>query len=622
MPPRSPLHCSPPAQAPRRPPTRRPRPRCRRNGRRRCRTTGRLADLTRWWQQFDDPLLTQLVDSAEQASPTLAAAQSRIVQARATRTAAGAALLPQASLEASVLRARQDFVTPLGTLSQAGVQAQWEIDLFGGVRAGRDAAQARLEGAAAGWHDARVSVAADVAASYVALRACEAQVVTRETDTASRGETARLTSLAAQAGFQSPANEAQSRASAAQARTQLAAQRLECDFGVKALVALTAIPEPTLRMQLAAAQARLPEPAQIGVTTVPAQALQQRPDLFVAAREVEAASADVSQAQAQRLPRVTLSGSVSAARFDAAGITGSGTLWSLGPLAVSLPVFDGGTRAANVDAARARYDAAVSAYRGRLRGAVREVEEALVQLQSAAAGEADARIALEGYEASYRAAEARFRGGLSSLFELEDARRTATLAQRQLIDLQRDRVAAWISLYRALGGGWSPAELERQAAATSGARPRSEPHHGLTMNLTRSPSPWLSPAPSPSADGSSRRSARPTTSRPPPPPRPRSPSPRPRRRPRPWRSRSAPTATSPRGRKRASAPRPTGLRLAEVRATWATSSSAARCLRCSRPTRCRPTSTRCAPPWPRPRRASPTAPPMRSARASSRPRAP
>jgi NodT family efflux transporter outer membrane factor (OMF) lipoprotein len=430
---------------------------------------GQLADLTRWWQQFDDPLLTQLVDSAEQASPTLAAAQSRIVQARATRTAAGAALLPQASLEASVLRARQDFVTPLGTLAEGGALAQWEIDLFGAGRAGRHAAQARLDGARAGWHDARVSVAAEVASDYVNLRACEANVLTTESDAASRAETARLTSLAAQAGFQPPATEALSRASAAQARTLLTAQRALCDLAVKALVALTGIAEPALRTQLAAASAKLPQPAQIAVAQVPAQALAQRPDLFVAAREVEAASADVSQAQAQRLPRVTLSGSLSAARFDAAGITGSGTLWSLGPLSVSLPVFDGGTRAANVDAARARYDAAVSAYRGRLRGAVREVEEALVQLQSAAAGEADARIALEGYEASFRAAEARFRGGLSSLFELEDARRSATLAQRQLIDLQRDRVAAWISLYRALGGGWSSAAMDRQAAATSGS---------------------------------------------------------------------------------------------------------------------------------------------------------
>jgi len=439
--------------------------------------SGRAADLTRWWQQFDDPLLAQLVDAAEKASPTLAAAQARIAQARATRTAAGAALVPAVDADASIVRGRQDFISPLGTLAQGGVQAQWEIDLFGGGRAGRDAAQARLDGAQAGWHDARVSVAAEVASTYVALRACEAQEITTRGDAASRAESARLTSLAAQAGFQPPAVEAQSRASAAQARVQLQAQHAQCELGVKALVALTAIAEPALRTQLAAAPAALPQPAQIDVAEVPAQTLAQRPDVFVAARDVEAAASDVAQARAQRLPRVTLSGSVSAARFEAGGITGTGALWSIGPLAVSLPVFDAGTRAANVDAARARYDAAVSTYRAKLRGAVREVEEALVQLQSTAARTEDARIAVEGYEASFRAADARFRGGLASLFELEDARRTALQAQSQLIDLQRERVAAWISLYRALGGGWSAADsplggsgpaADTKTAATNG----------------------------------------------------------------------------------------------------------------------------------------------------------
>jgi NodT family efflux transporter outer membrane factor (OMF) lipoprotein len=283
-------------------------------------------------------------------------------------------------------------------------------------------------------------------------------VLQAQTDTASREETARLTQLTTQAGFQAPANEALSRASAAQARALLSAQRAQCDIAVKALVALTGVAEPTLRSQLAATTATLPQPAQIAVGSVPAEVLNQRPDLAVAAQQLVAASADVTQARAQRLPRVSLGGTIAAGRFESGGFVESGSLWSLGPLSVSLPLFDAGTRAANVDAARARYDEAASSYRATLRGAVREVEEALVQLQSTASRSEDARIAAEGFDASYRASEARFRGGLASLFELEDARRSASLARSQLIELQRERVAAWITLYRALGGGWSPAD--------------------------------------------------------------------------------------------------------------------------------------------------------------------
>jgi multidrug efflux system outer membrane protein len=353
------------------------------------------------------------------------------------------------------------------------LQAGWEIDLFGAGRAGRQAAQARFEGAQAGWHEARVSVAAETAMSYLALRACEAQAEQTETDAASRAETARLTRLTAKAGFQAPANEALARASAAQAAAQLTAQRAQCDIDVKALVALTGIDEPGLRTQLAARQARLPQPADIGVTAVPGEVLNQRPDLYAAARDLVAASADVSQAQAQRLPRVSLAGNITAGRFEGGGLSTNGNLWSIGPLAVSLPIFDGGTRAANVEAARARYDEASAAYRGKLRNAVREVEEALVQLQSTASRREDARIAAEGFRDSYRATEARFRGGLASLFELEDSRRLAAQADSQLIELQRERVAAWITLYRALGGGWTPAQLQTalQTAASRGDTP-------------------------------------------------------------------------------------------------------------------------------------------------------
>jgi multidrug efflux system outer membrane protein len=197
--------------------------------------------------------------------------------------------------------------------------------------------------------------------------------------------------------------------------------------------------------------------------------LSQRPDLLTAERELVAASADVSQAQAQRYPRIALNGSVSAARFESSFGSDSGTLWTIGPITVSLPLFDGGTRRANVVAAQARYDDAAASYRGTLRTAVREVEEALVALQSTSDRSTDAKVATEGFKDSFTATEARFKGGLASLFELEDARRSALQAQIALIDLQRERSAAWITLYRALGGGWSSASPAAKSVAASRA---------------------------------------------------------------------------------------------------------------------------------------------------------
>ena len=415
---------------------------------------GRVMRLGARWQQFDDPLLARLVAAAQQVSPTIATARSRIEQSRASRVAAGAALVPSLDAGASVSRGRQDLSFPLATSASASLQAAWEIDLFAGNRAAADAAQARLEGAQAQWHDARVSVAAEVGSVYMSLRACQAQLVQIEADAASRAETSRLTQLSADSGFQSPANAALARASAAQGSGNAVQQRAQCDIDLKSLVALTGIPEPLLRADLQSATARLPQPGELGVTTVPAHALAQRPDLYSAERDVIAASSDVAQAQAQRLPRVSLSGNIGQARIETSLGTISGSVWSFGPLAVTLPIFDGGSRKANVEAARARYDEAVVAYGATLRGAVREVEQALITLQSTADRTRDAQIAAEGFNVSFRATEARYRGGLASLFELEDARRSDLLAQVELVRLQRERVLAWITLYRALGGGW------------------------------------------------------------------------------------------------------------------------------------------------------------------------
>ena len=109
---------------------------------------GRLGELDQWWAQFDDPMLARLVAAAEGVSPTIASAGARIAEARASRVGAEAALLPTLGATASAGRGRQDLALPVANTSSAGLQASWELDVFGGNRAGRDAAEARLEGAA------------------------------------------------------------------------------------------------------------------------------------------------------------------------------------------------------------------------------------------------------------------------------------------------------------------------------------------------------------------------------------------------------------------------------------------------------------------------------------------
>jgi outer membrane protein TolC len=198
----------------------------------------------------------------------------------------------------------------------------------------------------------------------------------------------------------------------------------------------------------------LPLPTPVPLAELPAATLAQRPDIYAAAQQVAAASNDVGSVEARRYPRLSLSGNIGRNRFETSDGTFNLNSWTVGPVALSLPIFDGNRRRANMAAAVARYEEAANEYRATVRRAVREVEESLVNLDSIAARSNDAQIAIDGFMTSLEAAKLRYEKGFDSLIDLEEARRSKLGAETALVNLQRERIAAWIGLYRAAGGGW------------------------------------------------------------------------------------------------------------------------------------------------------------------------
>jgi multidrug efflux system outer membrane protein len=416
---------------------------------------GKVTALAQWWQQQGDPLLVELITAAQAQSPSVSQSLARIAQANANQALARSALLPQVNAQFAASRGVQQPDAPVTNAQTLGLQAGWELDLVGANRAVSSAAQAQVESSKAQWHDARVMVAAEVANLYYSLSTCRQLLDVAQRDSTSRQETARLSDISAKAGFIAPSVASLARASAADANSRVTMQSAQCQIITKGLVALTAIPEPKFIEKMAVAPVNTAQAAPFSVASVPAQVISQRPDVFTAERDVVVASAQVGSAIAQRLPRLSLSGSIGAMRLNTNGMETNGSTWSFGPLALSLPIFDAGQRAASVDYARAGYDTAVLAYQGKVRNAVREVEEALVSLQSTETRRADAEVATKGYGESLAATQTRYNHGLASLVELEDARRNALAAHTAQLNLQLERNRAWVSLYRALGGGWT-----------------------------------------------------------------------------------------------------------------------------------------------------------------------
>lgn len=413
---------------------------------------GKEAALLDWWGQFNDPVLTDLQKMAETDSPTLDAALAQIERARATLTSSRSTLFPNLDAGGTYSRARQ-LVAGIGVIgeSRAGrLDAAWELDLFGKARRGAEAAEARIQARVDDWHDARISLAAEVADLYVQYRGCVLLAGAYEQQAGSQQSSIAMTRIAEDAGFIASGDLALSEAGAAQVRSAATQQRGACDLLVKGLVSLTGGTEPAIRTLLTQGQQDLPRPAGLAIQVLPADLIRQRPDLAAIEREVAATSAEIGAAVAAQLPSLSLAGSIGIA---AAGSGGSGTTWSYGPT-LSLPLFDAGRRAAAVTGAEAAYAQALANYRQKVRSVVLEVEQALVNLDTADRREGDAAQAAAGFERNFKAVDAAWQAGSASLLDREQARRNALEAEIALITLRQQQVRNWIALYKAAGGGW------------------------------------------------------------------------------------------------------------------------------------------------------------------------
>jgi outer membrane protein, multidrug efflux system len=325
-----------------------------------------------------------------------------------------------------------------------------------------------------------------------------------QNDAASRMETARLAQITANAGFSAPATAQLALAGSSDAAAQVIATQAQCEAQLKALVALTATEEPQLKAKFleyqSKAQIKSAQNAMFSaanaVPRLPAQLLAQRPDVAAAQDAVLTASLDARAADSAQYPALSLSGNLGLGVQRAVGISTEGAQWSIGPVSLSLPLSQTTIRS-NTEAAVAAYKQAVAQLRSTARQAVREVETSLLELNATQQRGEQAKLAAQGYGAALAATQARYRAGLASLVELEDARRTALFAQQNQLTVERDRIAAWINLYRATGGGWTAdkpvrigAALTTETAATASSN-SAEKTHDLqkTSPVTASLSP-------------------------------------------------------------------------------------------------------------------------------------
>jgi NodT family efflux transporter outer membrane factor (OMF) lipoprotein len=413
-----------------------------------------------WWAQFGDPLLPALVDEALRASPQITAAQATLRQARALSDLAASGLYPSASASTSAGRSRARNLS--SNQFQAGFDATWEPDLFGRTRAGVAATEQDLAASALSLADVQVSLAAEVAVDLITLRGLQARWAIAQANLASQQETNQIAQWRLQAGLGTSLEAEQARAAAEQTQAQIPSLQLAIAQYASALAVLTGRPPALPGLDQPAA---IPAPPDNLALSLPTDTLRQRPDVRAAEARVRAALARVTQADAARYPSFSLSGSLGLSALTVGGLSGPGAVVSSLLAGLSLPLFDGGAINAQVRAQDAAAQAAAATLQATALAALKDVEDALVELRTSRERQATLTRASEAASNAALLATQQYGGGLVDFQTVLQTQRTQLALQDSLAAAQADAAIAHVRLYKALGGGWQP-----DAAAATATR--------------------------------------------------------------------------------------------------------------------------------------------------------
>ena len=423
-------------------------------------------DRGAWWKVFADPVLDGLVERAGINNTSIHQAAARLAQARALARSAEADRSPQIGIGAGASR-QAGAGSPGGpapaTLTSAGASLSYELDLFGRLARARDAASLDAQSREALLQSTRLLVQAEVAQTYLAVRAMDSErQLVRET-VAAYQDTLRLTQRRHQAGDIAELDVVRVESELAATESQALAldrQRAQLEHALAVLIGDAA---SSFTLGVEEWRTALPQiPA-----GVPATVLARRPDVSAAQSSILAAQARLGVARAAWFPNVSLTAAGGFASPELGDLfKWSARAWGVGAL-LSLPLFDGGRREAGVQVAQAQLDEALAGYRGPVLVAFKEVEDQLSSLRLLhEQAQAQARAVTSASRATVLS-ESRYRHGLDSQLELLDARRSELGNRRQALQVRSGQYQATVALIRALGGGWETPAAARELAAAS-----------------------------------------------------------------------------------------------------------------------------------------------------------
>lgn len=428
------------------------------------RVSSMTVSLSSWWKAFNDPVLTSLIERGIASNLDLKIASQRIRQSRAVLGQARGGLLPTLDASAGYLRsgthapdgeADQGSGSASGanSLYRAGLDASWEIDVFGGVRRGVEAAQADVDASVENLRDVLVILVGDIGINYMDLRSLQEQLRITRDNLTTQERSAEITRKRHDAGFASALDLSNALAQTSSTKAQIPALEARISQTIYGLGLLVGDVPGALVAELSPDRPIPAIPGQVPAG-MPSQLLQRRPDIRSAEARLHAATARIGVSKADLFPRFFLSGSAGIQANDLDSWSSSVTrLWSLGP-SVSWNLFSGGRTLARIEENRALAEQALLDYRKTILTALSEVEGSWVAFDKEAERQISLQVSVEQNRRAVELANRLYVEGQNDFLSVLVAERSLYAAQAELVRSRNQEATNLVSLYKALGGGW------------------------------------------------------------------------------------------------------------------------------------------------------------------------
>ena len=417
-------------------------------------------DLSKWWGRLGDATLSNLIERALENNPDVRTARSRLRQSRSQRSLAAANRFPTLTASASSSGNKSSGFNISNQFSES-LDASWEPDVFGAQRAALHAADSDTKATEASLHDTQVSLVAEVALNYVALRSYQNRLEIARKNVASQSETSQLTEWRAQAGLVSSVDLEQARTNLEQTRASIPSLEISVAQSVHLLATLLGLTPGAVQQQLAPI-ASIPSVPDTVAVAIPAETLRQRPDVRAAEAKIIAETARLRQEEAAQYPTFSLSGSLGieqvlgAAAFGSLGaVTGTTKVASFSG-SVLQTVFDRGRIRAKIETQDAVHSTPVISYESTVLTALKDVENALVSLAKSRERLESLNKAAESARNAAILARNRYAAGTTDFQTVLDTERTVLTIEDSASQTEADHTSALIQLYKAFGGGWTP----------------------------------------------------------------------------------------------------------------------------------------------------------------------